>query len=233
MNKNKLYKVLLIRHGESIWNHSSKFTGWSDIPLTDIGRKEAHNISYRLKYLKLIPENIYSSVLDRCIETTNIIKNNTNTNSNIYTSWRLNEKHYGTLEGIPRSYIRDEYGSKFTEMMRNNFYMKPPVIGKLSETVNEYPIFKNCYYNAIKHGESKENVLNRLLPYFENDVLYSINQNKLPLVITHKHCIRVLMKYYLKMDDNNFEKFTIPHKHIILMFFDESYDFRGYEYIKY
>ena len=108
---------------------SSKFTGWSDIPLTDIGRKEAHNISYRLKHLKLIPENIYSSVLDRCIETTNIIKNNTNTNSNIYTSWRLNEKHYGTLEGIPRSYIRDEYGSKFTEMMRNNFYMKPPVLG--------------------------------------------------------------------------------------------------------
>ena len=233
MNKNKLYKVLLIRHGQSIWNHSSKFTGWTDIPLTDIGRKEAHNISYRLKHLQLIPENIYSSVLDRCIETTNIIKNNTNNNSNIYTSWRLNEKHYGTLEGIRRSYIRDEYGDKFTEMMRNNFYMKPPVLGKLPEVEPKYPIFKNCYYNAIKHGESKENLLNRLLPYFENDVLYSINQKKLPLVITHKHCIRVLMKYYLNMDDNAFEKFTIPHKHIILMFFDELYDFKGYEYIKY
>jgi 2,3-bisphosphoglycerate-dependent phosphoglycerate mutase len=66
------------------------------------------------------------------------------------TSWRLNEKHYGTLEGVPRDIIKQEYGEKFTKMLRSNFYMKPPVIK--NNNIHEYSVYKNCYYNKIKYG---------------------------------------------------------------------------------
>ena len=169
-----LNKVYIVRHGQSIWTHDSKFTGWTDIPLTEKGKTEAKYIAGKLIEKGIFPNIFFSSVLDRAIQTTNIIKkelkeSNSSLITTTYTSWRLNEKHYGTLEGIPRKYIRNEYGSKFTAMMRNNFYMKPPVIYNTPYNNNTYPIYKNCYYESMKNGESKENVLTRLLPYFQND----------------------------------------------------------------
>ena len=228
----KKFQVFLIRHGQSVWNHDSKFTGWTNIPLTDIGRNEAKTIANKLKENNLIPNILFSSVLDRSIETANIIKSELNCKSNIYTSWRLNEKHYGTLEGTTRQYIRDAYGKKFTEMMRNNFYMKPPVLHDLNYD-NIYPVFKNCYFNKIKNGESKENVLNRLLPYFENDILYSFSENKIPLVVTHKHCIRVLMKYYLNLSDEEFEDYNIPTKTILKLELNKNLIYKSHKFISY
>ena len=226
------FNVLLVRHGKSIWNHDSKFTGWTNIPLIEEGRKESLKIAKKLRENALIPNIFFSSVLERSLESANIIKYNVNPEGTMQTSWRLNEKHYGTLEGIERKKIREEYGGKFTTMMRNNFYMKPPVIRDL-QTPSNYPIFKNCYYNSIKYGESKENVLNRLLPYFQNDILYTITENKLPLVVTHKHCMRVLMKFYLNMNDQEFEEYDIPYNTILNMVFDENFDFQHYKLIKY
>lgn len=228
----KKFNVLLVRHGKSIWNHDSKFTGWTNIPLVEEGRKESLRIANCLIKNNLIPDIFFSSVLQRSLETANIIKNEVNENSVVHTSWRLNEKHYGTLEGIQRKYIRDEYGKKFTSMMRNNFYMKPPVLKEL-ETPSIYPIFKNCYFDSIKHGESKQNVMTRMLPYFQNDILYTITENKLPLVVTHKHCLRVLMKHYLNMTDEEFEDYDIPSNLIVNMIFNENFDFISYKLINY
>ena len=147
-------KILLVRHGQSIWNHDSKFTGWTNIPLTKIGKKEAQNISKKLIEKSLKPNIIFSSVLDRCIDTSNIIKKNLHYNVPIHTTWRLNEKHYGTLEGIPREIIRKEYGEKFTDVLRSNYYMKPPIVKNIINS--EYNIYKNCYFNSIKMGDQKK-----------------------------------------------------------------------------
>jgi 2,3-bisphosphoglycerate-dependent phosphoglycerate mutase len=155
-----------------------------------------------------------------------------NNNTTTYISWRLNEKHYGSLEGVPRQYVRIQYGDRFTQMMRNNFYMKPPVLTDIPHT-EEYSVFKNCYFDSIKYGESKENVLNRLLPYFQNDILYSLSENYLPIVVTHKHCLRVLMKHYLNISDNDFENYTIPDKSVLIMFFNKKYKFTGHNFIYY
>jgi 2,3-bisphosphoglycerate-dependent phosphoglycerate mutase len=233
-------KVILVRHGESVWNQESKFTGWTNIPLTNYGKMEAENIARKLIANKIYPTILFSSVLQRAIETSNIIKNKlmdskaVDYESNeipIYTSWRLNEKHYGTLEGIPRQYIRDVYGEKFTQMMRRNFNMKPPIVKGYNYN-NEYSIYRNCYFEKIKNGESKENVLDRLLPYFENDIMYTLSENKLPLIVTHKHTVRVLMKYLLKMNDEDFENYDIPSKGIIVVYFDENNNYMNSEIIK-
>ena len=228
----KKFNVLLVRHGKSIWNHDSKFTGWTNIPLVEEGRKESLRIANCLIKNNLIPDIFFSSVLQRSLETANIIKNKVNENAIVHTSWRLNEKHYGTLEGVQRKYIRNEYGKKFTSMMRNNFYMKPPVLKDI-KVQNEYTIFKNCYFDSIKYGESKQNVMTRILPYFQNDILYTITENKLPLVITHKHCLRVLMKYYLNMSDEVFEEYDIRSDLIMIMTFNENFEFQYYKLLKF
>ena len=223
-----MLRIIIARHGESIWNQDSKFTGWTNIPLTDKGRMEAKKMAMVMKPYR--PSIIFTSVLQRSIETSTIIQKElylNNENIPIHTSWRLNEKHYGTLEGIPRKYIRDVYGELFTQMMRSNFTMKPPILKNLNEIdiskSNKYPIYRNCYLESIKHGESKENVLSRLLPYYENDILYTLSEGHTPLILTHKHTARVLMKHLLQMNDEVFENYELPNKILVVNLKDLKY----------
>ena len=228
-------RFLMVRHGESIWNQDSKFTGWTNIPLTENGRREALNIANVLKKNDLMPTIIFSSVLNRCIDTSNIIKKEFDKNIEIHTSWRLNERHYGTLEGIPRNYIRKIYGDKYTQILRCNYNIKPPVIKNFENNniSNPYSTYKNCYLEKVKNGESKENVLERLLPYYENDILYTINDNNFPLIVTHKHSARVLMKYLLKINDDEFENYELPSKKIIIVDLDDNLKYEKHDEIPY
>jgi 2,3-bisphosphoglycerate-dependent phosphoglycerate mutase len=233
--------IIVVRHGESIWNKDSKFTGWTNIPLTKNGKDEAIRIGLSLLKNKLMPNIIFSSVLERCVESSNIIKNILNDKQSfdipIHTSWRLNEKHYGTLEGIPRQYIRNIYGDKFTSLMRKSFSIKPPIVKDYAvkdyELDKSYPVYRNCYFKKIENGESKENVLNRLLPYFENDILFTLSENKLPLIVTHKHTLRVLMKHFLKINEFDFEHYDIPDKSIIVLSFDSDNNYVNHSIINY
>jgi 2,3-bisphosphoglycerate-dependent phosphoglycerate mutase len=212
-----MFRIIIARHGESIWNQDSKFTGWTNIPLTDKGRMEAKKMANVLKSYN--PTIIFTSVLQRSIETSTIIQKEFNIP--IHTSWRLNEKHYGTLEGVPRKYIRDIYGDLFTQMMRSNFTMKPPILKNVLS--NKYPVYRNCYLDSIKYGESKENVLDRLLPYYENDILYTLSEGQTPLILTHKHTARVLMKHLLQMNDEVFENYELPNKILVINLLDLKY----------
>ena len=221
-----MFRIIIARHGESIWNQDSKFTGWTNIPLTDKGRLEAKQMAMVMKSYQ--PSIIFTSVLQRSIETSTIIQKELQMKDiPIHTSWRLNEKHYGTLEGVPRKYIRDVYGELFTQMMRSNFTMKPPVLKNLNEIdiskSHKYPVYRNCYLESIKHGESKENVLSRLLPYYENDILYTLSEGHTPLILTHKHTARVLMKHLLQMNDEVFENYELPNKILVVNLLNSKY----------
>ena len=229
-------RFLLVRHGESIWNKDSKFTGWTNIPLTNKGKTEAFKIARALSVYNIIPNVVFTSVLERSIDTSNIIKkelhNSHNTDIPIYTSWRLNERHYGSLEGIPRQYIRDMFGNKFTKMIRCNFSMKPPIIRDYNHK-NDFPVYRNCYFNSIKYGESKENVLERVLPYYENDIIHTLSENKFPLIVTHKHTARVLMKHLLKMNEEDFEDYEFPNKKILLVTLKDDLSYENHKEIDY
>lgn len=221
------YKFLIVRHGESIWNKSSKFTGWTNIPLTEYGKQESQHMGKSLIMNNLIPNIMFTSVLDRAINTANIIKKEVNADIPVHTSWRLNEKHYGTIEGLPRQLIRNNYGYLFTDLIRNDFYTKPPIVKDYADLKNEtkYPVYKNCYIDKLQFGESKQNVLERLLPYYENDILYTLSEDKFPLIVTHKHCARVLMKHLLKISDADFQNYKLPEKKILLVCLKENMDY--------
>jgi bisphosphoglycerate-dependent phosphoglycerate mutase family 1 len=230
------YKFLIVRHGESIWNKSSKFTGWTNVPLSENGKKESNDIGKSLIMNNLVPNIIFTSVLDRSINTANIIKKEifrSDQDIPIHTSWRLNEKHYGTIEGLPRQIIRNDYGDKFTNLIRNNFFTKPPIVRRYDhlKDTNEFSVYKNCYINKLKFGESKKNVLERLLPYYENDILHTLTENKFPLIVTHKHCARVLMKHLLKISDDDFQTYKLPDKKILLICLNENHEYdKHYEF---
>ena len=229
-------RFLLVRHGESIWNKDSKFTGWTNIPLTNNGKKDAKKIYQTLLNNNICPNIIFTSVLDRAIETSNIIKKEmyqfNKADIPVYTSWRLNERHYGKLEGIPRQYIRDMYGTKYTNLIRCNFSMKPPIIRDYNYN-NNYPVYRNCYFKKVEYGESKENVMERMLPYYENDILYTLSENKFPLIVTHKHTARVLMKHLLKIKDEDFEQFELPDKKLLLVHLNDELHYEKHFEIEY
>lgn len=210
-------------------NQDSKFTGWTNIPLTNHGRHEATQMAKTLLQHTIFPTVLFTFVLQRSIETSQLIQKEFKTIP-IHTSWRLNEKHYGTLEGVPRQYIRDVYGEPFTAMMRSNYTMKPPLIDY--PTLQEYPIYKNCYFKTIQHGESKENVLERLLPYYENDILSTLSENHTPLIVTHKHTAGVLMKHVLKMSDETFEQYELP-KQMIVIYLNKQLEYERKEEISF
>jgi len=122
----------------------------------------------------------------------------------------------------------------YTNIIRTNFNIKPPIIKNLNNNFsNSYPIYKNCYLEKVKNGESKENVLERLLPYYENDILYTINDNNIPLIVTHKHCARVLMKYLLKINDEEFENYQLPDKKIIVVELDDNLKYKNHSELSY
>ena len=229
-------RFIIVRHGESIWNKDSKFTGWTNIPLTNKGKKDAKKIYQTLLNNNICPNIIFTSVLDRAIETSNIIKKEmfqfNKTDVPIYTSWRLNERHYGKLEGMPRQYIRDMYGLKYTNLIRCNFNMKPPIIRDYNSD-NTYPVYRNCYFKKVEYGESKENVMERMLPYYENDILYTLSENKFPLIVTHKHTARVLMKHLLKIKDEDFEDFELPDKKLLLVHLNDELNYEKHFEIEY
>ena len=229
-------RFLLVRHGESIWNKDSKFTGWTNIPLTNNGKKEAKKMYQSLLTQNICPNIIFTSVLDRAIETSNIIKKEmysfNKADIPVYTSWRLNERHYGKLEGIPRQYIRDMYGKKYTNLIRCNYNMKPPIIRDYNFD-NTYPVYRNCYFKKVEYGESKENVMERMLPYYENDILYTLGENKFPLIVTHKHTARVLMKHLLKINDEDFEQFELPNKKILLVHLNDEFNYEKHFELEY
>ena len=225
-------RLLIVRHGQSIWNLESKFTGWTNIPLNKTGKKDAFNIAKTLNFYSINPSIIYSSIMERAINTSEIINKNLEKEVAINTDWRLNEKHYGTLEGVEREYIRNKYGVEFTKKMRSNYTMMPPVIDKTIK--NQYQFVDMCndskeYFEKIKNGESKKDVYNRTIPFYLEKIVPLVKQNEFPLLVTHKHTARVLMKYLHNIDDKDFEKYKLPEDKIIYLELDDNFKEKNYK----
>lgn len=216
-------RLLIVRHGQSIWNQESKFTGWTNIPLNRYGKIEALNMAKMLNYYRLEPNIIYTSIMHRAVDTSHIINSELKNKAIIKSDWRLNEKHYGTLEGVERAFIRTQFGEEYTKRMRADFTMMPPIINKKK---NIYDITRMCkeaeiYFDKIQNGECKKDVYNRAVPFYLEKIV-PIVKNNFPLIVTHKHTARVLMKYLLDINDKDFEKYNLPENKILYLELDDN-----------
>ena len=222
----KYLRLVITRHGQSIWNKENKFTGWSDIELTSKGILKSHELSNKLINNNLIPNKIYTSELIRSIKTSEIIKENLlkNTDKNnidITKSWRLNERNYGILEGVNRDDACKLYGKKNINNIRKKYYYMP-YIRDNKAIIDSNILYNNNIDTVI--GESLNMIHKRLYPLWneciEKDLLY----NNTILIVSHKNTIRTLMKIIEDLKIQEVENLDINNSDLIIYKFDKNFN---------
>ncbi len=217
-------KLILLRHGESLWNKENIFTGWTDIELSNKGIKEAKKAGKILQKKKIIINYSYTSVLKRAIHTLWYVLNEMNLIwINNFKTWRLNERHYGTLQGENKNKIRELYGKKKVKEWRRSYKISPP---KIKTNDHRYPgnelKYKNLNKKDIPLGESLLDTFNRLIPFWKKNIIKKIKKYKSILIVAHGNSLRALIKHIENISDKNISKINIKTGHPIIYKLDNN-----------
>ena len=205
-------KLVLTRHGESQWNLENRFTGWVDVDITDKGRQEAIKGGQTLKELGLTFDVAYTSYQKRAIKTLNLFLEELDLLwIPVYKSWRLNERHYGALQGLNKAETAEKYGDEQVHIWRRSFDVAPPQVDKNSDM---YPgnidRYKDITEGEIPTGESLKLTIDRVLPYWESDISKQIKAGKNVLISAHGNSLRALIKYLLNISDEKILDLNLP-----------------------
>ena len=205
-----MIKLVLQRHGESVWNKENKFTGWTDVDLTEKGVKEAIHAGKVLKKQGCIFDVAYTSVLIRAIKTLDITLKEMGLEIPIHKSWRLNERHYGALQGLNKAEMSKKVGEKQVHIWRRSYDTKPP---ELLETDDRYPGNDPLYWDLNKKdiplAECLKDTVNRVLPYWHETIAPVLKSGKRVIISAHGNSLRALVKYL-----DNISEYDIPNLNI-------------------
>ena len=206
-----LKKLILVRHGQSEWNKENRFTGWTDIPLSVEGREEAIHAGKLLKKHNMFFECAFSSVLKRSIHTLWLILKEMDLEwLPVYKAWELNERHYGALQGKNKSDIKKQYGEKQFKLWRRSYTTCPPLLDE-SENISWQDQNINPYKNTkVPRGESLEDTLKRVLPYWENSIKPCLKKYDTVLISAHGNSLRALIKQLENLSDTEIVNLEIP-----------------------
>ena len=202
--------LVLLRHGESDWNALNLFTGWVDVGLTERGRAEAVRSGELITEHQLLPDVLYTSLLRRAITTADLALDTADRHwIPVRRSWRLNERHYGALQGLNKAEIRDRYGDEQFMTWRRSYDTPPPPIEKGSQ----YSQDADPRYVDIGGGpltECLSDVVARFLPYFTDVIVPDLRVGKKVLIVAHGNSLRALVKYLDGMSDDDVTGLNIP-----------------------
>jgi 2,3-bisphosphoglycerate-dependent phosphoglycerate mutase len=205
------YKLILLRHGESAWNEKNLFTGWVDVRLTQKGEEEAVRAGELFKEHNLLPELLHTSLLRRAINTAEIALNESERHwIPVRRSWKLNERHYGALQGKDKKATLAEYGNEQFQLWRRSFDVPPPPIedGDEFSQVND-PRYQELG-NLIPKTECLKDVVQRLIPYWEQEIIPDLKSGKVTLVTAHGNSLRALVKHLDGISDRDIATLNIP-----------------------
>ncbi|HVQ97606.1 MAG TPA: phosphoglyceromutase [Mycobacterium sp.] len=202
--------LVLLRHGESQWNALNLFTGWVDVDLTDKGRAEAVRSGELLAEHGLLPDVVYTSLLRRAISTANLALDTADRHwIPVRRSWRLNERHYGALQGLDKADIKERYGDEQFMAWRRSYDTPPPPIEKGSQFSQDTdPRYANIGGGPLT--ECLADVVARFLPYFTDVVVPDLRAGKTVLIAAHGNSLRALVKYLDGMSDEDVAGLNIP-----------------------
>jgi 2,3-bisphosphoglycerate-dependent phosphoglycerate mutase len=205
-------KLVLVRHGQSVWNLENRFTGWTDVELSNNGIKEAKEAGKLLKENEFTFDVAYTSVLKRANETLNIIlKELGEENIPIHYSWKLNERHYGALQGLNKDDTRKKYGDEQVKIWRRSAFVKPPL---LNEEDDRYPGMDDKYKDLKKSelplGECLMDTLKRVIDYYETEIKKSLLSGQNVIIAAHGNSLRALIKYLEDISDDDIMNVEIP-----------------------
>ncbi len=205
------YELILLRHGHSDWNEKNLFTGWVDAELTERGRAEGTRAGQLMAEKNLLPDVLFTSRLKRAIETANLaLAAADRLWIDVYRSWRLNERHYGALQGKDKAQTLAEYGEEQFMTWRRSFDVPPPPISD-DDTYSQFgdPRYADLG-NDVPRTECLKDVIARMLPYWESDIQPQLAAGKRVLVTAHGNSLRALVKHLEAISDEDIAELNIP-----------------------
>jgi 2,3-bisphosphoglycerate-dependent phosphoglycerate mutase len=206
------FKLVLVRHGQSTWNLSNRFTGWTDVDLTELGAAEAKNGGTLLKEGNYEFDIAYTSVLKRAIKTLGIIQEEMGLEwIPVVRAWQLNERHYGSLQGLNKAETAEKFGEAQVKVWRRSYDVPPPAL-ELSD--ERHPAFDRRYADLspdqLPATESLKITLDRVLPYWHSTLAPMIKSGKRVLIAAHGNSLRAMVKYLDNIPDEEIVELNIP-----------------------
>ena len=223
-------KLIAIRHGQSIWNAENRFTGWVDVGLSDQGIEEAKISGELIKNLNLNFDVYFTSYLKRAINTLEIIMKVTKKKNKFIKAWQLNERHYGSLTGLNKAETKKKIGDEKFNTYRRSWNIPPPNLDKDSK----YSSHQDKLYKDLKNipsSESLKDTYERVVPYFEKNMLNQIKQRKNIILSAHGNTIRALGKKIFNISDENINLLEIPTGNPLVIEFDDFGNFKDAKYL--
>jgi 2,3-bisphosphoglycerate-dependent phosphoglycerate mutase len=202
--------LILVRHGQSVWNLEKKFTGWVNVDLTEQGKLEAQKAGSLIKDKNIQINHLYSSLQIRANNTLQIIQKVLNNNQNFVRAWQLNERHYGALTGLNKIEMSKKIGEEKVLKFRRSWDVKPEPLDKKSPY---HPInieaYKNVPKEIIPDTESLKDTYKRVIKYFEDEIQKKMIKDNV-LISAHGNSIRALCKYLFKLDNEQISSLEVP-----------------------
>lgn len=214
-------KLILVRHGQSQWNLENRFTGWWDVDLTEKGVAEAKAAGALMKDKGVLPTVCFTSVQTRAIKTLNLaLEEMGRLWLPVTKDWRLNERHYGGLTGLNKQETRDKHGDEQVHIWRRSFDVPPPPM----EPGSEYDLSGDPRYAGIEvpNTESLKLTIERVLPYWESDILPMLKSGETVIISAHGNSLRALVKHLSNISDEDITGLEIPTGQPIIYDFDDN-----------
>ena len=207
-----MIKLVLVRHGESTWNMENRFTGWADPDLSMKGIEESSKAGKLLKKEGYSFDLAFTSVLKRAIRTLWIVLDNMDLMwIPVENSWRLNERHYGALQGLNKAEMAAKYGEKQVLLWRRGYDVRPPALKKTdSRYLGKDPKYRNLAKNEIPTTESLKDTVARVIPYWNKSIVPNIKQGKKVIIAASGNSLRALLKHLDSISDEDIVKVNIP-----------------------
>jgi len=226
-------KLILVRHGQSIWNVQNLFTGWHDVDLSDLGRQEAAQAGRELQREEIEPHVAFTSVLKRAIRTLWLIMDTTDRMwMPVEGSWRLNERHYGALEGLDKAQTVAKHGDAQVKIWRRSYDIPPPALGWDDPRHPRFdPRYAGIDAASLPASESLKDTLARVLPYWESRIVPELRDGKNVLIVAHGNSLRALVKMLDMMSESDIVEFNIPTGVPILYELDEQLQSLGRRFL--
>ncbi|MFC4853059.1 phosphoglyceromutase [Actinophytocola glycyrrhizae] len=209
MHESSVGTLILLRHGESLWNAENLFTGWVDVELSEKGKVEAERGGVLMRDMDLLPDVVHTSLLRRAISTANIALDVADRHwIPVKRDWRLNERHYGALQGKNKKQTLEEFGEEQFMLWRRSYDTPPPPI----EPGAEYSQDGDVRYAGIDapRAECLKDVVARMLPYWEAEIVPDLREGKTVLLAAHGNSLRALVKYLDRISDDAIAALNIP-----------------------
>ena len=225
-------KLILIRHGQSIWNAENRFTGWVDVDLSEQGILEAKKSGILIKNLNINIDLSYTSFLKRAINTLTVILEENNLELEVNTSWEINERHYGSLTGLNKEETKIKIGEDQFKKYRRSWDISPPPMPKNDKSQYLFsPLNTSIPQDKIPFTESLKDTYNRVIPFLKKKIKPGLENNKNIIIAAHGNSLRALCKKLFSISDQKINELEIPTGNPLVIEFDQGLAVKDVKYL--